>query len=141
MKMVINRCYGEFGLSIKALKRYVELKGMTPYFYEEDFDRKICYKVNDIDKPFDFICITKNLGDKIKSKDFWNFIKNNKDKYIYDKNIPRNDKYLIKAIEEIGLEESSEYCANLKIIEIPDEIKWKIDYYDGMESIKEVHRS
>lgn len=145
MKVVINRCFGGFGLSMDALKRYVELKGMTPYFYKENWKTKTYYKIdrNNIDEKDFYIinCIVEDLGNEISRKDFWDFIKNNKDKYIYDMNIPRNDKYLIKAIEEVGLEESSGNCASLKIIEIPDGIEWEIDDYDGMESIEEIHRS
>lgn len=146
MKIVINRCYGGFGLSIKALKRYVELKGMTPYFYEEDFKTKTCYKIKNVEKEkknkyYFYTCITEDLGDEIKYKDFWDFINSNEEKYIYDMDIPRDDEFLIKAIEEIGLEESSGNCASLKIVEIPDGIEYEIDDYDGVESIEEIHRS
>ena len=35
MKIVINECLGVFGLSFKAIKRYLELKGKECYFYEK----------------------------------------------------------------------------------------------------------
>lgn len=62
-------------------------------------------------------------------------IKNNNN-YAY-----RADKRLIKAIEKIGLEESSGKLSELRIVEIPNGIKWEIDEYDGMETIHEKHRS
>jgi hypothetical protein len=30
--------------------------------------------------------------------------------------------------------------SNLKIVEIPDDVEWQIDDYDGMETIHEKHR-
>jgi hypothetical protein len=48
---------------------------------------------------------------------------------------------LIKVIEEIGLKEASGSHAELRIAEIPDDVEWEIDEYDGIESVHEVHRS
>ena len=53
----------------------------------------------------------------------------------------RKDKRLISAIEKVGLKKSSGSLAELKIVEIPDDIKWKISEYDGIETIHEEHRS
>lgn len=35
MKVVINRCYGGFGLSHEAIMRYAELKGFENFRFEE----------------------------------------------------------------------------------------------------------
>ena len=35
-KVVINKCYGGFGLSTLAIKEYLKLKGKQAYFYEAD---------------------------------------------------------------------------------------------------------
>ena len=32
-------------------------------------------------------------------------------------------------------------CASLEIVQIPDDVEYEIDEYDGSESIHEVHRS
>ena len=48
---------------------------------------------------------------------------------------------LIKAIEEVGIEEASGYLAKLKIIEIPDDVDAYISDYDGWETVEEKHRS
>lgn len=58
-----------------------------------------------------------------------------------DYNAYRGDERLIKAIEKIGLKESSGELSELKIVEIPDGIEWYLDEYDGIESIHETHRS
>lgn len=65
--------------------------------------------------------------------------KNNKE--IRDWEISRDDSALIATIETLGLEASSGGCAELAIVEIPDEVKWQIEEYDGKEWIAEVHRT
>lgn len=40
MKIVINDCYGCFGLSDKAMKRYTELRGSTAERYDCNIDRE-----------------------------------------------------------------------------------------------------
>ena len=37
-EIVINKCYGGFGLSHKAIMRYAELKGFELYCYTEKRD-------------------------------------------------------------------------------------------------------
>lgn len=32
-------------------------------------------------------------------------------------------------------------CADLKIVEIPDDVEWVIEEYDGIEYVSEVHRT
>jgi hypothetical protein len=32
------------------------------------------------------------------------------------------------------------YAAELKVVEIPDDVKWVIDKIDGVERVSEVHR-
>ena len=142
MKVVINKCFGGFGLSNLALKRYVELKGLTPYFYEEDYSNKKFIKIPyDNKRVFLTYCIAKDLGNIIEYDKFWEWQKQNKEKYFCNYDIKRNDKDLIQVIEELGCEKSSGAYASLKVIEIPDNISWEIEEYDGMETIEEAHRS
>ena len=61
---------------------------------------------------------------------------NNSDYREYD----RNDPDLIAAVEELG-EEANGTFASLKVVEIPNGIEWKIEEYDGMEWVSEVHRT
>ena len=72
-----------------------------------------------------------NLYAKIKGEDARNI-------YVY--NIERNDLALIQVIEELGIKAFGNY-SNLKIIEIPDDVKWEIHEYDGYEHIAEKHRT
>jgi len=52
----------------------------------------------------------------------------------------RADKQLIKAIKKVGLDKASGKHAELEIIEIPNDVEWTIEEYDGVESIHEKHR-
>ena len=42
--------------------------------------------------------------------------------------------------EELGAEANGDH-ASLVVVEIPDNVKYEIDEYNGQESIHEVHRS
>ncbi len=52
----------------------------------------------------------------------------------------RTDSNLIRCVE-IWVAKSEWYIASLRVVEIPDNIDWEIDDYDGVETIREVHRS
>jgi hypothetical protein len=84
-KIVINCCYGGFGLSEEGLKMYKKLKGLPE---------------------------NSNL---------------------YDDEIPRYDKDLVKVVEILGEKADSNY-AKLEIVTIKG-IKYNINEYDGFESI------
>ena len=51
----------------------------------------------------------------------------------------RDDPDLVAAVETLG-ERASGSCASLMIVEIPDDVDWQIEEYDGMEWISERHR-
>ena len=82
VKIVINRCYGGFGLSEKAMK---------------------------------FLGIGSEWPD-----------------------IARNDPKLVECVEKLG-EEANDTYAELKVVEIPDDVNWEIGEYDGLEWVEEVH--
>jgi len=88
MKIVINRCYGGFGLSEKAY----ELLGVP-----------------------------------------W-------DGFGHASGVARNDPHLVSVVEQLGDDANGRY-AELAVVEIPDDVEWHIEDYDGMESIHENHES
>ena len=91
MKIVINKCYGGFGLSRKAMLRYAEIKGFS-------------------------------------------------EQTIYDRDIDRTDPALIQVVEELGLGAAGS-AADLAIVNIPDDVEWHIEEYDGNEWVAESHRT
>lgn len=52
----------------------------------------------------------------------------------------RTNFYLIRVIEELG-PYSFGYCCTLKVIHIPDDVRYSIMGYDGSEWIAEEHRT
>lgn len=54
--------------------------------------------------------------------------------------IPRDDADLVAVVEQWGATANGDY-ARLKVVEIPADVKWQIEEYDGMEYIVEVHRT
>lgn len=61
-------------------------------------------------------------------------------KNIYDWDIERNDPILIKIVETLG-KESWGSLSQLRIVNIPDDVEWEIDEYDGLEWVSEKHRT
>jgi len=112
MKVVINQCYGGFDLSDKAFERYFELKGIA---FESvlKYGNRLYFKAGHLDDD--------------------NY-------YLSEYDIERNDPALVQVVEEMLHEANSQY-SSLKVVEIPDDVKWYIDEYDGWEKIHEEHRT
>lgn len=138
MKIVVNRCYGGFGLSDKACEMVMKRKGLNCFRYKQtkyefrdgvtEYTR--CDAFNN-DGIFNYYQ-TEDLGekiDKLPNETFW-----------YYGNLERDDADLIAVVEELGDEANGRF-AKLEVVEIPDDVKWEIDSYDGIETIHEVHRS
>ena len=60
--------------------------------------------------------------------------------YDYNSEDKRTDPRLIEVIEKLGDVANGEH-AELHIVEIPDDVEWEIDEYDGTECVSEVHRT
>jgi hypothetical protein len=58
----------------------------------------------------------------------------------YDRDIPRDDPYLVKIVKELGMSANGS-AANLKIVEVPAGVDWIVSEYDGAEWVAEVHRT
>ena len=129
-EIVINKCYGGFSLSHKAIKRYAKLKGFKLFAFKYDSS------INDNKSTY-----TK-LTDKEAEKEW--IVSYYKDEemqdYFFGRDIPRDDKTLIRIVKELGNEANGGH-AELKIIEIPDDVKWTIEEYDGIEWVAEEHRT
>jgi hypothetical protein len=58
--------------------------------------------------------------------------------YYWD--IPRECPHLVAMIEEQGTAINGDY-SSLKIVEVPDDVNWYIEEYDGREWVAERHRT
>lgn len=140
MKVVINRCYGGFSLSMAGVKRYCELIGKKVYFYTQtkysfrdgvDEYRRVSAAEKE---PFLYHSLLTDCGESC-----CNPFDNNPESF-YEGDLERNDPKLVQVVEELG-QKASGNCAQLSIVEIPDGIDWCIDEYDGLETVEEQHRS
>lgn len=60
--------------------------------------------------------------------------------YFSPHEIQRDDPHLVQVVETLGDAAGTKY-ARLKVVEIPDDVQWTIEEYDGIEWIAEVHRT
>lgn len=146
MKIVINNCFGGFGLSHRAIIRYAELKGIKLYSWADESTIRIygIDKINELIKKraiIHYTTVSKEAYYKLKKEDekLGNWEKSS-NTYFFECNIERTDKFLIQIIEELGKEANGQ-CAKLNIVEIPDNINWHIEEYDGNEHIAEDHKT
>jgi hypothetical protein len=54
--------------------------------------------------------------------------------------IVRNSRVLVEVVEQLG-EAANGKFAELKVVEIPDDVQWQIEDYDGAEWVAEKHRT
>jgi hypothetical protein len=106
MKIVINRCFGGFGLSTEAHAFIAKRKGWNHAC--DDWD-----------------------------KDYWY---SEPGKAVYENDLLRFDPDLVAAVETLGADANGHY-SELKIVDVPDEVDWYIHEYDGLEEVRERHRS
>lgn len=136
-KVVINRCYGGFGLSVEALRFIAAKKNEPIFFYYSDYDRPKSQKnvkiTDEMTKKRAFLYV---LGEDLG--DFCSDAKLNKAKWVrYD---DREDADLIEAVLTLG-EAANGECAKLEVVEIPIDVDYVIEEYDGVERIAEAHRT
>lgn len=154
MKIVINRCFGGFSLSALAIKRLAELNNKPCYFFKiehnENFESIYAPStLDDCEKEMLFYAYTVPNPEEYKGDEKWHTMSDKEreeQNKRYDEtslstyNIDRTDKFLVQVVEELGKKANGRFGA-LKVVEIPDDIEWEIEEYDGMESIHEKHRS
>ena len=144
MKIVINDKFGGFSLSHQGVMRYAEIKGIKLYPYIDDISKKVYPDKATLDNPsilIHYVTVPTNEYEKVHAKDKGNrnYSKSN-ELHFSAGDIERNDPFLIQVVEELK-DKANGQCAQLKIIEIPDDIEWEIEEYDGLEHIAEKHRT
>lgn len=131
MKVVINTCFGGFGLSKEAYEKLGEW-GVPIRKYEAGpasegeiiFDRDL----------------TPPEADSL-SELYWKY-RDVQDRY-WDcwTNETRTHPLVIRVVEELGSERASGRYAKLKVVTIPDGTNYEISDYDGREHIAEKHET
>lgn len=85
------------------------------------------------------VVINKCYGGFGLSKEAYEFLGLEWDGFGHAYDIERSDPKLVECVETLG-NKANGYCAELKVVEIPDDVTWEINEYDGVETIEEVHR-
>lgn len=134
MKIVINRCFGGFALSEQAMHAYAARKGMKLY-PEKDGCITTYWTVprNQRPREIDWQAATpeeRQAHNEAYSKAI-----------LYDRDIERDDPDLVAVVEVLGSEQASDRYADLRVVEIPDDVEYEISEYDGNEHIAEKHRT
>lgn len=111
MKIVINTCYGGFGLSDEAVRLYAQLAGITLVEAQSEYG------------------LTHFYTDAVDADNYFSY---------YD--IARDDGFLIETVETLGDAASGAYFS-LKVVEIPDDVEWQLAEYGGREHVAEKHRT
>lgn len=135
MKVVINSTYGGFSLSPKAMK-YIADKTNTPIYFFDDLKGSMTPLTVEEAKNKWAVKMLKVADPKTIPYDTEDY-----DKYYWDcRPDNRTDPLLIEVVEILG-EEANGTHAKLKVVEVPDDVKWHIDEYDGWEHVAEDHRT
>ena len=140
-RVAINVCHGGFGLSALACQEYLKLIGKPCYFFKmttqrdkyevlslEEASKTAFFTVYFVSDPLREIIIQENGSSNYRELTF------------HEDGLSRDDPNLIKVIETLG-EKANGRFSQLKIVEIPDNVEWTIDEYDGAEWVAEKHRT
>jgi hypothetical protein len=72
------------------------------------------------------------------AKELYSQLSGTKD--VWDNDIARDDPFLVQTVEQLGDAANGAY-AELRIVEIPADVEWTVEEYDGSEWIAEKHRT
>jgi len=112
MKIVINKKHGDFRLSEEAVLLYGDKKGLNIIAQQDEVIKTIThYFLNEVKEENSFC----------------------------EWEIERNDPVLAEVVEQLGDLADTRHT-RLKVVEVPDDVKWYIHDYDGIESVYEKHR-
>jgi hypothetical protein len=144
-KIVINKCFGGFGLSDAAYEKLIEWGVPVRKYTKQQRNEKTCLflpePLNDGEVIFDRE-LTKPGEDSFN--DIYHQFKG-KTRYTeryWDcwTRESRTHPLVIRVVEELGVEANGS-CAELAVVEVPDNIEWEIDEYDGNEHIAQKHQT
>ena len=140
-QVVINTCFGGFGLSEEAyewlithgvpVRAYVEeQRGDDGRFVSERANEgRVIFDRDLTENPTDF----KQSSRSVLGRYWETWLAEN-----------RSEPLLVQVVQALGAGHStgaSGRCAELKVVEVPDGVEWEIEEYDGSEHIAEAHRT
>ena len=129
-KIVINDCYGGFGLSEAAVRRYFEIKGQKIWVEDHRLYDQVWLvppdeRVKELPGVWhDHPLSVRQEYNRLYGEQTWRA-----------RDLDRTDPILVQVVEELG-EEASGSCNRLIIEELPKGTLYRINEYDGDESIE-----
>lgn len=137
MKVVINKQFGGFGLSIRAQKKIAEIGcahskwiDEDEYFTHPEIDKKVYGSIEKARASHCRFCEVLRENGKVLIDDH---------NWAYKNSKARACPVLVKVVEELG-EKANGKHATLEVVEVPDDVEWTVKEYDGKEWIAEKHR-
>lgn len=133
-KIAYNKCFGGFSLSHAAHLRYAELKGIKIWPEKESY-RLWTYWIVPPDQRDGIMSTAEFMAEKDYEK------RKASNRTYSEKTLPslrdvvRHDPVLIQVIEEMGPEANGD-CADLAIEELASGTAYRIDEYDGRETVE-----
>ena len=139
IKVVINNCFGGFGLSKEACQLFWNIKGQQVWI-EEDIKFKSI-------GLFTVWLVPPEERIESKEESFYEMSMDERKDYNEKcslqtwcgREVGRDDPTLIQVVEQLGDAANGSH-AELRIVEIPDGVNWYIEEYDGLEHVAERHR-
>lgn len=126
MKVIVNRRFGSFSISERAMQMLAKKKG---WFYTELIDPRY-------PESNPHILVSKT---PITSIEEWDNAPEGEVITSHCTNL-RTDSDLISVVESLGPAANTLF-SRLEVIEIPNDVNWHIVEYDGRERIAEDHRT
>ena len=132
-KIAYNGCYGGFSLSHEAHLRYAELKGLKIYPEKGDFSLWTYWLVPKGERG-DILTSERFMAEKDME------IRKASNEAYRQKTMPslrdvvRHDPILIQVVEELG-DKANGQCAKIKLEEVAAGTLYRIDEYDGKETV------
>jgi hypothetical protein len=117
VKIVINTCFGGFSLSEEANQMLFDKKSIK---YEKQ------------DSGYSLIGPKYFQAGHLGDNDYY--------LSTYDLHRDRADPDLVAVVELLGKKADS-WSSELKVVEVPDDVQWHINEYDGLEHVAEDHRT
>jgi hypothetical protein len=144
VKVVINKCFGGFGLSEAAYERLIAWGVPVRKYIEQERDEETrLYKpqpLNDGEVIFDRELTPVGVD---SFSDLYHKYKPSRAMPRYWDSWTRENRthpFIVRVVEELG-EAANGPFAELAVVEIPDGVEYEISEYDGREHIAETHRT
>ena len=140
--VVINKQHGGFGLSQAGIQRYLEIKELEFYCKHNDHTKRgflnptywLVPEDQQLQEPSAETWHSMTLAERQQHNKLW-------ESYTFsDRDLDRDDPVLVQVVKEMGPDAGGRFAA-LKIVEIPADVEWQIEEYDGLEWVAEKHRT